>query len=196
MPLAAIESGASEELKQKRLKIRQRILDNAQSKFLFKFQERSLPSGFVIDDDHVKGVEFIRTEIVDGRPKPIAGTEFEATSPLIISSIGSVPDRIDGLDMRGEYYTFTDWDLGTIEGYDHVFGVGNVVTGQGNIAVSRQHGEHVANWVNENFLSKREALAPAQVDNILERARALGASKGYEGRYADWIRSVMPPDMQ
>ena len=54
--------------------------------------------------------------------------------------------------MNGEYYTFTDEDLPRYTGCERVFGVGNVVTGQGNIRVSLVHSQKVTNHLIETYM--------------------------------------------
>ena len=54
--------------------------------------------------------------------------------------------------MKGEYYTFKDWDTGEYAKGEGVFGLGNVVTGQGNIDLSRKHAASVSKMVLENYL--------------------------------------------
>jgi hypothetical protein len=54
--------------------------------------------------------------------------------------------------MNGEYYTFSDEDLPRYTGCEHVYGVGNVVTGQGNIRVSLIHSQKVTTQLIETYL--------------------------------------------
>ena len=54
--------------------------------------------------------------------------------------------------MKGEYYTFTDEELPRYTGCDRVFGVGNVVTGQGNIRVSLVHSQKVTSHLVANYI--------------------------------------------
>ena len=88
--------------------------------------------------------------------------------------------------MRGEYYTFTDEDLPQYSGCDHVFGVGNVVTGQGNIRVSLIHSRDVTTRLIENYLglqsggsnlsegvASAEGLGAAQAIAVEKRIEAL-----------------------
>jgi hypothetical protein len=62
--------------------------------------------------------------------------------------------------MRGEYYTFTDEDLPRYTGCEYVYGVGNVVTGQGNIRVSLIHSQKVTNQLIETYLGLANRDAP------------------------------------
>ena len=93
------------------------------------------------------------TKIEGRKAEPIPGSEHELRAPLVISSIGSVPEMLPGVAMKGEYYTFTDEDLPRYSGADRVFGVGNVVTGQGNIRVSLIHSQKVTKQLVDDFMS-------------------------------------------
>jgi hypothetical protein len=54
--------------------------------------------------------------------------------------------------MNGEYYDFDDGDLSRYVGTDHVFGVGNVVTGKGNIRASLAHSQEVTTKLIEDYI--------------------------------------------
>jgi hypothetical protein len=54
--------------------------------------------------------------------------------------------------MKGEYYDFDDETLPRYVGSDHVFGVGNVVTGQGNIRSSLIHSQEVTTKLIESYI--------------------------------------------
>jgi hypothetical protein len=86
------------------------------------------------------------------KAEPIAGSEYQLRAPLVISSIGSVPEKIPGVVMKGEYYNFNDKTLPRYVGSDHVFGVGNVVTGQGNIRASLVHSQEVSTKLIESYI--------------------------------------------
>ena len=90
----------------------------------------------------------------DGRVKMTDET-FETRGPVVISSIGSIPEPIEGINMNGELFDFQDWDIGRLESYPTVFSVGNVVTGRGNIVASRKHATHVSEAAIEAYLGFR-----------------------------------------
>jgi hypothetical protein len=127
--------------------------------------------------------------------------------------------------MKGEYYTFTDEDLPRYAGSEHVFGVGNVVTGQGNIRVSLIHSQKVTKHLLENYLNRlnadgapmrsaAEARGAGEAQAVLEKVQTLPASSasevdaierrirdrqeraGYTGDYDSWIKKVTPPDLE
>ena len=98
------------------------------------------------------GIRFQRTQVEGGKVTSIPGSEVDVRAPLVISSVGSIPEPIPGVDMKGESYTFNDWDTGEYAKVEGVFGLGNVVTGQGNIDLSRKHAASVSKLVLENYL--------------------------------------------
>jgi len=116
-----------------------------------------------------------------GRPVPTDDT-FERRGAYVISSIGSIPERIPGIPMKGELFDFADWDLGRIDAYPTVFATGNVATGKGNIVASRKHAKHVSEAMIEVFLglgedghAGEEALAEGAAEAARERAARLAA---------------------
>jgi hypothetical protein len=116
------------------------------------------------------GLRFRRTQIENGRVV-MQDETFDVRAPAIISSIGSIPEPIKGIDMRGELFDFKDWDIGKLEGYPTVFSVGNVVTGKGNIVASRKHATQVSKEAIEAYLGVADGIA----DGTLDRADALQA---------------------
>jgi hypothetical protein len=97
-----------------------------------------------------------------------------------------VPEVIPGIAAKGEYYTFENEVLPKYTGCERVFGVGNVVTGQGNIRVSLVHSREVTNQLIEDYMgvgegdadlralhTAAEARGAAQAEAVEERIRAL-----------------------
>lgn len=153
MPLAQPPDNATPEQVAKTEQVRQKMLRLARDRYLFQFQERRLPLGFVEENGCLAGLRVGETKVEGRKAELIPGTETALRTSLVVSSIGSVPERIEGLSMKGEYYTFTDEDdLPRYAGCKNVFGVGNVVTGQGNIRVSLVHSQKVTNHLIENYL--------------------------------------------
>ena len=109
----------------------------------------------IVEGDQLVGLRFRRTSIENGRVVPQDET-FERRGCYVISSIGSIPEAIEGIPMKGELFEFEDWDLGRLPGYPTVFAVGNVATGKGNIVASRKHARAVGEVVVEAFLGLGE----------------------------------------
>jgi ferredoxin--NADP+ reductase len=181
MPLMEAPPGADAKRIEKVEAGRARMVAKAQDKYGFKIEPLCSPNKAIIEDDRVVGIEFVRNVMRDGRPTATDET-FEVRGPLVISSIGSIPEAIDGIPMRGELFAFEDWDIGRIDGFPTLFSVGNVVTGKGNIVASRKHAAHVSETAIEKFLGisdegreGEEALASATNDAIAAEADAVAS---------------------
>ncbi len=226
MPLAQEPDNATPEQKKKTEATRKKILDKCQEKFLFTFEDRRLSQKCVVEGDRLKGLVVSETKVEGRKADPVPGTEREVRSDMIISSIGSVPEKIKGVNMKGEYYTYKSWETGEYEGIPGVFGLGNVVTGQGNIRASLVHGQFVAKYLIENYLGVGDsrdissAQAPAQakgekgaaqveqhlkkvaplsgekVKEILGRVQRRQREVGMEGGYKAWTQKHTPTDLE
>jgi NADPH-dependent glutamate synthase beta subunit-like oxidoreductase len=152
MPLAQPPDNATAEQIAKTEVIRQKMLRLARDKYLFRVQDRRMPTGFLVEDAHLVGLTVAETKVEGRKAEPIPGSEYPIRAPLVISSIGSVPEKIPGVAMKGEYYNFNDGDLPRYAGMDRVFGVGNVVTGRGNIHASLVHSQEVTTKLIESYI--------------------------------------------
>lgn len=221
MPLAEIPEGAAPAQVEKAQATRRRLLQNFADKYAFVFQDQRAPVGFLADGDRLTGLSVAATEVKDGRAAALDGTAREVRSRMVVSSIGSVPEPIPGVQMRGETYCIKDPQTGEVEGADGVFAVGNAVTGKGNILASLKHGRVVSQHMLEHYLlgtasGYEEVLAGAateaqekvravadrltgqgplsgeQVADIMAKVKALQARVGYPGDYRQWIERVCP----
>jgi ferredoxin--NADP+ reductase len=155
MPLMSAPEGADAARIAKVEAGRRRMLEKAMEKYRFKIEPLCAPDGLIVEGDRLVGLRFRRTKIENGRVV-MQDETFEARAPSIISSIGSIPEPIEGIEMRGELFDFKDWDVGKLEGYPTVFSVGNVVTGKGNIVASRKHATAVSKAAIEAYLGVGE----------------------------------------
>ena len=168
-------------------------------KYLFEFAPLRAPKSLIVEDGRVVGLVCDKTRIEDGRARA-TGETVEMRAPLVISSIGSVPQPLEGIGMNGELYAFDDWELGRMDAHPSLFGVGNVVTGKGNIVASRKHARVVAMRVTEDSLAlvgevkKLEQLEAAARERLLRRVGEQQQRVGYAGDYRAWIGSVTPDD--
>jgi ferredoxin/flavodoxin---NADP+ reductase len=161
MPLATADNPTPEQLAKLEV-ARVKIMDKVMRKYLVHFEERCAPVGFVEQDGRLGGLVFQRTLVRDGRVSAVEGSDFEVRSPFVISSIGSVPEPLSGVPMKGELYDYADWETGALEGHPGVFGLGNVLTGRGNIKDSRQNAKFVAGHILESYLGVGEPGAHVQ----------------------------------
>ncbi|MEE9608585.1 MAG: hypothetical protein V3U03_12670 [Myxococcota bacterium] len=192
MPLMEMPDGASPERQKKVRVARERMLAKAMDKYRFRFEPLCMPEGLLVEQGRLAGLRFRRTRMEGGRPVPTDET-FERRGPYVISSIGSIPLVIEGVAMKGELFAFSDWELGRLDGYPTLFSVGNVVTGKGNIVVSRKHARSVTEAMLEAFLGLDED-GHAGEEGLAEAARA-GARAAAEAIAAE-ISPQPPIDAQ
>jgi len=165
-----------------------RLLEKAMEKYRFRFEPLCAPDEPLVENGRLAGLRFRRTRMEGGRPVSTDET-FERRGPYVISSIGSIPEPIPGIAMKGELFDFKNWDLGRLEGYPTVFATGNVATGKGNIVASRKHAKYVGERVIEAFLGLGEE-GHAGEDALADAAR-VGAREEAEV-VAEGI-TVQPP---
>jgi ferredoxin--NADP+ reductase len=221
MPLAETPAGADDAQQRKVETVRRKILDKAMQKYLFQVRPLMVPVGITSDGDRLVGLEFQRTQVEGGRAVPVAGEITHVRTSLVISSIGSIPEPMDGIEQDDQLYRWVDARLGRVPGYENVFSIGNVVTGKGNIAASRRHSIEVSAHLVEQYLGlgrdgsdalaatqrepfdeaasrvaewvvQRPALADAAVDAVLMHVRERQRAVGYDGSYGDWMARVAP----
>jgi NADPH-dependent glutamate synthase beta subunit-like oxidoreductase len=209
MPLVEMPEGAPPERQAKVEGARRKLLEKAIEKYRFRVEPLSAPDGLIVEDGRLVGLRFRRTRMEAGRPVATDET-YERRGAYVISSIGSIPDAIPGIAMKGELFAFSDWDLGRLEAWPGVYSAGNVVTGKGNIVASRKHATHVAERMCQDLRAQAGALAAQVADAVAaqpphdagararleERVRARQAAVGYPGDYATWIARVTPSDLE
>jgi NADPH-dependent glutamate synthase beta subunit-like oxidoreductase len=224
MPLSDIPPDAPQKRADALRQARAKILEKAQRKFLFEFQELRAPRSVIAENSAMVGVNFSRTEVADGQVRIVQEAAESARAQLTVSSIGSIPEPIPGIAQKGEVYTYVDQKIGLLmDGPTAVFAAGNVLTGKGNIKDSLDSGSEIGTLVAETYLGlsdeelkigegarkdaaasgekiasalkARPAIAPEQVARLLGHVRKRQLSVGYDGNYRAWIAKVTPPDL-
>lgn len=218
MPVA-FPRGEGEEARRKVEKVRERLIGVLRDKFLVHVEPLHVPVAPIVEGDRMVGLRFQRTEVREGRVSPVAGSEYEVRSPLVVSSIGSVPAPIEGVPMNGELFDFESAETGRVRGQQRVFGLGNVLTGKGNIKDSRRNALEISQQVLEAYVgdgvaeadggaldgahdrarSQAQALVdsalsqppltPSRLAPIAEVVRTRWQAVGYDGDYAAWVAS-------
>jgi ferredoxin--NADP+ reductase len=222
MPLASPPKNASQKILDRLPLVRAKILAKCQKKFLFEVRTQRLVKEVVIEDGRLTGVVIQETAVEGRRATPVEGSEHVIKTSLVVSSIGSIPEPLEGVEMNGSYYKFKDWDTGEYEPLPGVFAAGNVVTGQGNIVASLEHGRFVSAHLAEKYLglseerdldeatsrreskaeatgeriathlASKEALPADSVNAILARVKERQAEVGYTKTYREWIEQATP----
>ena len=182
MPLTTIAPDAKPELVEKRKQARRKILNNTQEKFLFNVLECTQPVGLDIIDDNLEGLEVIKNEIVDNKPTQVENSNQILKANTIISSIGSLPEPIDGIPMSGSTYDIIDEDSGKFNNLDKVHGMGNAITGKGNIKASRIS----ARTVGDLTIDLIKEIDSDSVDSINIKVKEWQERSSYNGNYFEW----------
>jgi ferredoxin/flavodoxin---NADP+ reductase len=224
MPLAQPPENATPEQVAKTEQVRLKMLRLAQGKYLFRVQDRRVTTGVIVENGRVVGLKLAETKVEGRKAEPIPGSEHELRAPLVVSSIGSVPEKLPGLNMNGEYYTFAGKEVPRYTAMDRVFGVGNVVTGQGNIRVSLVHSQKVTKRVVdcmrcgdgtaaagpgngeqqvatavqaiEKQIEAIPELSEDQVAAVERQVHGLQEKAGFTADYDSWLAKVTPPDLE
>jgi NADPH-dependent glutamate synthase beta subunit-like oxidoreductase len=153
MPLKSPKDDTFESIEAAK-EVSKKLLNKYVEKYLFEFIPLSIPVNFTEKKNKLTGVVFQKVALDNGKIKPIKDSYFTLKTEMLISSIGSVPEQIDGLDyeysslkMRAE----ADYH---VAGFDNVFAIGNAVTGKGNIQESKQHGKQMTELIMDKHLTE------------------------------------------
>ena len=223
MPLYPLPTDTTEQL-EKAQKKKKKILNNYQSKYLFNMAPCHVPVDKIVEDGQLVGLVMQETKIENGKVIPIPGSEKEVRGPVVISSIGSIPEVINGIPMQWQVYKVLEGDCCRIEGFNNVFALGNAVTGRGNINESLKHGRDTTLAITENYLdeaatieegfrmaeskidaqlgevsAKIKKLPPPsteQAKSIMEKVKALQDKVGYMGDFKEWVAQNLPKRLE
>ena len=185
MPLASIPADATPEKDQKIRDTRAKILKKAQDKYFFRFKDQTQPIGIIEEEGSLLGLRMIENDLVNNKAISKEGSEYDLYSSMVISSIGSIPEPIEGIPMEWSTYDIKNEETGEVNGLDNVFGVGNAITGKGNIRVSRIHAREVAVYVADNRLPE----SGVDVDSVRTKVHSLQEKAGYKGDYPSWVQA-------
>lgn len=217
MPLASPPDNATPQQLEKTAQVRAKLMDKVIEKYLVRFEPNLAPAGPLVEGDQLVGMRFQRTRTVDGKLTTLPES-VDVRSPFIVSSIGSVPSPMPGVPMKGELIDFEDWETGRVRGFPHVFGLGNALTGKGNIKESRKNAQLIGTQVVEQYLGLRggfdlkdeHAAVRAQTEvaiadtmkqpplpwerqaRILDEVQTHWTRAGYQGDLTRWLETVTP----
>ena len=216
MPLASPKNDTPEQ-QAKVEQVREKMVAILREKFSVRVQDCAMPVGPILEDGKLVGLRFRRTAHQDGKAVEIEGSDFDARAELIVSSIGSVPEPVAGVPTKGELYDYASWDTGALRNLGGVFGLGNVLTGKGNIKDSRINAREISDLVIRDYIGLNDVRTPSdplreahdaakahaqaiaesairrakvtteKLENIADAIEARWQAVGYEGEYAGWM---------
>ena len=185
MPLVTIPPDATPEKDQAIRNTRRKILNKAKEKNLFRIQDHRQPVSILVEDGKLVGLRMIKTDVINRKAVPREGTEHDIRGSMIISSIGSIPEPIEGIPMKWGWYDIRSKETGEVNNLERVFGMGNAMTGKGNIRVSRVNARDVTQVVIDNHFPE----GGVDVAAIRQRVKALQSRVGYDGNYKAWAKT-------
>lgn len=189
MPLTPQETNTAEELA-KAQKTRLKIIEHNKAKYLFKVKELAAPVQPLVEDGVLKGMIFNQTFADDNTYHKVENETYEVRSPQIISSIGSLPVPLPGLSMDGSVYELADEATCRLKGFDHVYALGNAVTGRGNINQSLKHATAISQLIIDELAA--QPSKDTSFEQLKEKVKQLQEKVNYKGDYMAWIEQHMP----
>ncbi len=175
MPVAFPKDDSPEQLA-KTEGVREKLVQVLAQKFLVRVAECRIPLAPIVEGERLLGLRFRKSELQNGKLVEIPGSDHDVRAPLVISSIGSVPEPLDGIGRKGELYDFADMKTGQVRGLSHVFGLGNVLTGQGNIKDSRENAREISGHLIADYLGV--GVGPRDGAGVLDSAHVQAAGRG------------------
>jgi hypothetical protein len=151
MAVVSMPEGADQARRAKVEATRAKFVAKVRAKYLIEIEPLCVPESLVAENGQLTGLILRRTAMANGRVVRTDET-FEFNANMVVSSIGSIPQPIAGISMDGELYAFDPNDPGVLASRSNVFAVGNVLTGKGNIAVSRRHAIEISDTAIEAYL--------------------------------------------
>ncbi len=218
MPLVPMGENPPPQKLEKAKQVREKIIANACKRYGFEVIELRSPVEVKTDNGSVTSVVFQKNQY-DGQRITRLDEFEEVPARLLISSIGSIPEGIEGVPMDGELYEWDNRFTGEVRDMPGVYCVGNAITGRGNIKDSfknaRRLGVLIENGLLENGEPDYEKLFEIQreeakrcVERMVaylkempaedqskraarrERLAALYAARGYAD-YASWREKTL-----
>jgi hypothetical protein len=193
MPLAFPKTNATPEQILKTEGVREKMVGILHEKFRVRVADCQVPVAPIVENDRMVGLVFRRTEVQQGKSVEVPGSEREVRSGLIVSSIGSVPEAIAGVPTRGELYDYASWDTGALRGLTGVFGLGNVLTGKGNIRDSRDSAGEISEQVVRDYLGLQDGARNEATTGTFARAALEGAREAAESIANSAVRGASVP---
>lgn len=134
--------------------VSEKLLHKYANNFMFQFIPMSSPIDKIESNGELEAVVFYKNKIVNKKLVALKEETFTLKTPMLISSIGSLPEKIIGLPYDYSILKMKNDNGYRVDGFSNVFAIGNAVTGRGNIRESKKHGTQMTNKIIDNHLTK------------------------------------------
>ena len=152
MPLKASKDDSKESIESAK-GISEKLLNKYVAKYMFEFVPLSIPVHFIEEEEKLKKVVFQKMSLLEGKLKAVEGETVQMEVDVLISSIGSIPEGIKGLNYEHSLLKMQKDSNFQVWGFENVFAVGNAVTGKGNIQDSKKHGKKMTKIILDEYLT-------------------------------------------
>lgn len=218
MPLVPLGDNPDAKKLEKAKLVRAKLVRNGYERYGFEVVPLSSPIQIHSENGSVTGVTFRKNRFANGGFEATEETFFVKTN-LVISSIGSLPQSIPQIPMRGDLYDAESYHTGALTGLKGVYCVGNAITGRGNIKESFKNAARLGNvmgayydqtelnyekWfkveteqarehvqVLFDYLQTLDPMSEAAVKHVRERVKSLQEARGYHLGYQTWREQIL-----
>lgn len=152
MPLKSPRDDSDESIEKAR-EVSERLFNSYLIKYKFHFKPLRVPINYIEENGQFKGLVLQKVKIEHGKIVNLDNQLETISSDLLISSIGSIPEKIKGLEYEWATLKMKDKADYHVYGFENVFAVGNAVTGRGNIQESKQHGQKITKTIIDEHLT-------------------------------------------
>jgi NADPH-dependent glutamate synthase beta subunit-like oxidoreductase len=153
MPLKSPKDERIESVEKAKL-VSEKLLNKYVEKYQFNFIPLSIPVKLSEKNGKLSGLILQNVEIINGNVVPIENSFNKVICEMLISSIGSIPEKIKGLNYTNSSLKMRDERDYHVYGFENVFAMGNAVTGRGNIQESKQHGKQMTEIIIDKHLTE------------------------------------------
>ena len=157
MPLKTPRDNSKESILKAR-EVSDKLLKKYAENFMFQFIPLSSPLEKIENNGKLEGVIFHKNKLIDQKLIPLKEDTFKIETTMVISSIGSLPEKIIGLPYDYSILKMKNKNGYKVSGFTNVFAIGNAVTGKGNIRESKKHGADMTNKIINEHLLKEDAI--------------------------------------
>lgn len=152
MPLKSPKDDSEESIKLAQ-EVSEKLLYKYEEKYQFNFIPLATPVQLIEKNNKLSGIVLQKNTLVNGKITPILNNVINLNAEMIISSIGSIPEQIEGLNYENNSLKMRKKADYHVYGLDYVFAIGNAVTGRGNIQESKQHGKQMTEIIMDKHLT-------------------------------------------
>jgi len=153
MPLKMPGNDSDESIQKSKI-VSEKLLQKYAENYIFKFIPLSSPVSKIEKNGKLEGIVFHKNKMINNKLIPLKNDTFILKTQLLISSIGSLPEKIIGLPYDHSFLKMKYENDYCVHGFSNVFAIGNAVTGRGNIQESKKHGRTMTNKIIDDHLQQ------------------------------------------